>query len=67
MVGKEAFRFLREVRLELSKVTWPSFDEWAGSTIVVFVLVVFFGIYLSALDLGFSKLAQYVFGLYRGY
>lgn len=67
MVGKEAFRFLREVRLELSKVTWPNFDEWVGSTIVVFVLVVFFGIYLSALDFGFSELAKYIFGLYGGY
>lgn len=67
MVGKEAFRFLREVQLELSKVTWPNFDEWVGSTIVVFVLVVFFGVYLSALDLGFSELAKYIFGLYGGY
>ena len=67
MVGKEAFRFLREVQLELSKVTWPNFDEWVGSSIVVFVLVVFFGIYLSALDLGFSELAKYIFGLYGGY
>ncbi len=67
MVGKEAFQFLREVQLELSKVTWPNFNEWVGSTIVVFVLVVFFGIYLSALDLGFSELAKYIFGLYGGY
>lgn len=67
MVGKEIFQFLREVRLELAKVVWPGFDEWVGSTIIVFVLVVFFGIYLSTLDAGFSELAKYIFRLNRGY
>jgi preprotein translocase subunit SecE len=54
-------QFFKEVKNELSKVIWPSYDEFIGSTIIVLVLMTAFAIYLGAIDLVFSHLAQYVF------
>jgi preprotein translocase subunit SecE len=67
MPVKNIMQFLYEVRLELSKVVWPKFDEWVGSTIVVLFLVCVFAIYLGAIDLVMSKLARYIFKLYGGF
>jgi len=58
----EIVKFFSEVRVELSKVLWPSWDEWTGSTIIVLVVIAFFSIYLGVLDLGLGKLAKFVFG-----
>ena len=57
-------QFFSEVKIELSRVVWPKFDEFVGSTIVVMVIVVAFAIYLGALDAGFVRLARYVFEQY---
>ena len=48
----ESMKFLNSAvyEVELSKVMWPSFDEFVGSTIVVLFLVVIFALYLGALD-----------------
>ncbi len=67
MAVRDAFQFLRDVKVELSKVVWPRFDEFIGSTIVVLVVMALFAVYLGLLDLGFSRLAQYIFTLYGGY
>lgn len=64
---KGAFQFLREVKSELSKVVWPRFDEFIGSTIVVLIVMVLFSLYLGLLDLVFARLAQYIFALYGSY
>lgn len=64
MMYKEVFQFLNEVRVELSKVTWPQYEEWVGSTIVVLVMVVAFAIYLGFVDSIFASLAKMVF---KGY
>lgn len=64
---KDVTRFAREVQVELSKVTWPKFDEFAGATIVVLVLVSFFSIYLGFIDKGLTELWLLVVRLYGGY
>ena len=48
-------QFLKEVRLELKKVIWPTRKELVGYTIVVLVAVVFLTSLVFGLDLGFSK------------
>jgi len=48
--------FLREVRAELRKVTWPSKNEVYSTTIVVIFATVFFGFYLFFMDVVFSWL-----------
>jgi len=41
---KKAGQFLREVKFELKKVTWPSRPEVIGTTIVVIIAVLIFGV-----------------------
>ena len=57
-------RFLREVRLELSKVTWPSREELIQSTIVVIIAVVIAGVYIFAFDAVFSRLISLLNSLF---
>ena len=46
--------FLKEVRSEIKKVTWPSRKEVYNTTIVVIIAMVFFGFYLYFMDIVFS-------------
>ncbi len=46
--------FLREVRTELGKVSWPTRNQLIRYTGVVLGLCLFFAIYLGALDSGFA-------------
>lgn len=48
-------RFLREVRVELKKVAWPSRSEIFTYTVVVLVSVTFVTMLVFALDFGFAK------------
>lgn len=47
-------RFAREVKAEMTKVTWPSLKDTRMMTLMVFVLVTFFAIYLSLVDWALS-------------
>ena len=47
---KKISKFLREVKVELKKVSWPSRREISGSTGVVIVTVIIVAIYLGILD-----------------
>jgi preprotein translocase subunit SecE len=49
--------FLREVRGELQKVTWPGMDELRKATIVIVLFVVAIGVLIGILD----SLLQLVF------
>ena len=53
--NNKLIRFLREVKLEMKKVTWPSRKEIWGSTGVVIVNVLVVALYLGLLDLVFQK------------
>jgi len=55
-----AAQFLREVRVELRKVTWPSRKQTIGSTIVVIVLVLIIAAFLGLVDTGLSGLVNVV-------
>ncbi|MBM3513342.1 MAG: preprotein translocase subunit SecE [Alphaproteobacteria bacterium] len=43
-------QFVREVRQELSKVTWPSRRETGMSVVLVFVMCVILGLYFLIVD-----------------
>jgi preprotein translocase subunit SecE len=51
-------QFLREVRVELAKVTWPSRKDTIASTSVVLVIVILIAAFLGLVDLGLSKLMR---------
>jgi preprotein translocase subunit SecE len=43
-------QFLRDVRAEMKRVSWPSLKEVQNTTIITLVAVVFFAIYLFLVD-----------------
>ena len=57
--GKTA-QFLREVKVELKKVAWPSRKQTIGSTVVVIALVMIISMFLGAVDMGLSSLIRIV-------
>ena len=57
-----SLQFLREVRVELKKVTWPSRKQTIGSTAVVLLLVMLVSIFLGIVDFGLSSLVRLVIG-----
>jgi len=58
----KATDFIRQVKAELKKVTWPSRKDTYSSTLVVIVLVIFSAVYLGVVDLVLAKLARIVIG-----
>jgi preprotein translocase subunit SecE len=59
-------RFLSEVRNELMRVTWPARREVWATTVVVIAVSTLFGVYLYAVDLGFSAVVRWVFTRFGG-
>jgi preprotein translocase subunit SecE len=51
---KRFFNFLKEVRAEVKKVSWPTRNEVYSTTLVVIIAMVFFGTYLYLMDIVFS-------------
>ena len=59
-IGK-SIQFLREVKVELKKVTWPSRKQTMGSTLVVIILVMIISLFLGMVDVGLSGIIRLVF------
>ena len=56
----KSIQFLREVKVELKKVAWPSRKQTFGSTLVVIILVTIIAFFLGAVDIGLSSLVKLV-------
>jgi len=56
----QSIQFLREVKVELKKVAWPSRKQTLGSTVVVLILVFIISAFLGVVDMGLSKLVRLV-------
>lgn len=53
---KKVKEFLKEVKIEIKKVVFPSKDELIGSTWVVIITVLIISLFLGIVDFGLSKL-----------
>lgn len=53
-------KFLTEVRLELSKVSWSTRKQLAGATGVVVALTLILTVYIGIVDLGLSRLLTFL-------
>ncbi|MFC1813480.1 preprotein translocase subunit SecE [Thermodesulfobacteriota bacterium] len=53
-------QFLREVKVELKKVTWPTRKQTIGSTVVVIILVMIISSFLGLVDMGLASLVRVV-------
>lgn len=49
-IFERAAQFLSDVRAELGRVVWPSATEVKNTTIITLVAVIFFAVYLFAVD-----------------
>lgn len=44
-------QYIKDVIQEMKKVTWPTWDELKGSTLVVMVFSIIMGLYIAGLDI----------------
>lgn len=58
---EKSIQFLREVKIELKKVTWPPKNQAISFTAVVLILVFIFAIYFGIVDAGLSALVRLVY------
>lgn len=57
-----ATQFLREAKIELKKVKWPTRKELLASTAIVIFLVLVVALYLGLIDFGLVKIIKRVIG-----
>jgi preprotein translocase subunit SecE len=57
---QKAFQFLKEVRYELKRVSWPSRKETLAGTVVVLIIVFIAAFFLGIVDIGLSKMIKVV-------
>ena len=55
-------RYVRETRVELGKVSWPTRQEAINLTIVVLAVTLTMAIFLGSLDYVFTKLFELIIG-----
>jgi preprotein translocase subunit SecE len=63
MAKTSPLQFLRQVRQEANKVTWPTRKETIISTIMVFIMVIIAALFFFAVDQLLSTGVKLVFGL----
>jgi len=56
-------QFIRQVRQEVTKVTWPSRKETAITTGMVFIMVMLASIFLTMVDWVFAEGIQIILGI----
>ncbi len=59
---KRLVKFVKEVRSELKRVSWPSRGEIRGSTTVVIIIVLILAVFIGLVDRALSYLVSFVFG-----
>jgi preprotein translocase subunit SecE len=53
-------KFLKEVKIELKKVVWPTRKDTIASTSVVIILVIIIALFLGLVDFGLSKIIRVI-------
>ena len=56
-------KFIREVRQEMRRVTWPSVKETRTSTIMVLALVTFASLFFVLVDLRAGSVIRSIIGI----
>ena len=52
--------FFNDIKLEMSKVSWPTRDELIGSTIVVIISLAILAIFIGICDVVLSKFVNII-------
>jgi preprotein translocase subunit SecE len=56
------WQFIKDVRVEFSKVSWPSREELLQSTLVVIVVSLLVAAFVGIVDLGLNQLVNLILG-----
>ena len=56
-------QYIREVRQEVAKVTWPTRKETMITTAMVFVMVFLAAMFFLLVDMGLSRIVKFILGL----
>jgi preprotein translocase subunit SecE len=56
-------QFIREVRQETAKVTWPSRKETGVTTLMVFIMVVVMAVFFALVDVMLGNAVRFLLGL----
>ena len=59
-MANKAANFLKEIKLEMTKVSWPTRDELIGSTVIVLVSLAILSAFIGACDLVLSKIVNII-------
>ncbi|MFZ2620605.1 MAG: preprotein translocase subunit SecE [Alphaproteobacteria bacterium] len=59
----KSMKFMRDVKSEAGKVTWPSLADTRVMTLMVFVLVVIVSIYLMLVDMAITVSMNWILGV----
>ena len=63
MAKTSPLKFIRQVRQETAKVTWPSRKETAITTMMVFIMVTLAALFFLVIDQVFSYVVGLVLGI----
>jgi preprotein translocase subunit SecE len=64
-IFKRMGAYLREIRGELKKVTWPNKNDLIKTTVAVLVISLFFGIYLFGVDFIFARIFSQIAYIFK--
>jgi preprotein translocase subunit SecE len=62
IIIQKVTQFLKEAKVELKKVVWPTPKQTVASTAVVIIIVFIVSIYLGLIDYALAKLVKFVLG-----
>jgi preprotein translocase subunit SecE len=63
MARSSPFEFLKQVKSEVKKITWPTRQETTQGTIAVFVMVLVASLFLFLADQVISFIIRFILGL----
>jgi preprotein translocase subunit SecE len=52
--------FFKDIKLEMSKVSWPNKDELIGSTVIVLVSLAILSAFIGVCDVVLSKIVNII-------
>jgi preprotein translocase subunit SecE len=61
-VVQKIIQFIKEAKIELKKVTWPTPKQTLASTAVVIIIVFIVSIYLGIIDFVLAKAVKFILG-----
>ena len=62
IIIQKVTQFLKDAKVELKKVVWPTPKQTMASTAVVIIIVFIVAIYLGLVDFALAKLVKFILG-----